>query len=415
MGKRPLTVFFSVGEPSGDLHGANLIAALRQQAPTIRLVGFGGPRMRQAGMTLLADLTQLAVMWIVQAALNLHKFFKHLRQAEEYFREERPDAVVLIDFPGFNWWVARKARKHGIPVFYYGVPQLWAWGRWRIRKMQRLVDHVLCKLPFEAEWYRENGCRAVYLGHPYFDELVGKRLDEGFLSRLGTRQSGRLVTILPGSRVQEVKANFRVFLKAAEVIVRRVPSTRFAVASFDETQAEMARKEIADFTLPIEVHVGRTGELIQASHCCMACSGSVSLELMYYLKPSVISYRVKRGAYLLMRHLLIRVKYITLVNLLACDDRFDMTNSPYHPDHPDADRVPFPEYPACDDKSEEMAAHVVRWLNDAREHERRVRQLADLKGRFGTPGATRAAAEYILDRLRGEAEGAGGPAGERAA
>ena len=127
-----------------------------------------GRACRTAGHDLLEDLTQLAVMWIVQAVLNVDKFWKLLRRADEYLEHERPDAVVLIDYPGFNWWIARKAKKHGIPVFYYGAPQMWAWGGWRIRKMRRLVDHVLCKLPFEANWYQERGCNAHYVGHPYF-------------------------------------------------------------------------------------------------------------------------------------------------------------------------------------------------------------------------------------------------------
>ena len=281
MSTKPQTIFFSVGEPSGDLHGSNLIRLLKQTNPDVQAVGFGGPRMQGAGMTLLEDLTQLAVMWIVQAVLNVDKFWKLLHRADEYLERERPDAVVLIDYPGFNWWIARKAKKHGIPVFYYGAPQMWAWGGWRIRKIRRLVDHVLCKLPFEATWYQERGCNAHYVGHPYFDELTGQQVDSGFLSRHAPTDAGRLVTILPGSRVQEVKGNLPCFLKAAEKIAAQVPGTRFAVASFNEQQAEMARQMLVKSALPIEVHADRTSELIQLGHCCMACSGSVSLERMY--------------------------------------------------------------------------------------------------------------------------------------
>ena len=127
-----MRIFFSVGEPSGDLHGANLITMLAHQRPGLRAVGFGGPRMQMAGMDMLADLTELAVMWFAQAVVNIGKFWQLLHQADEYFRRERPDAVVLIDYPGFNWWIARKAKKHKIPVIYYGAPQMWAWGAWRI-------------------------------------------------------------------------------------------------------------------------------------------------------------------------------------------------------------------------------------------------------------------------------------------
>jgi lipid-A-disaccharide synthase len=156
-----MQIFFSVGEPSGDLHGANLIRELKKSAPGVECVGFGGPKMQAAGAKLHADLTQFAVMFFVRVLLNLHRFWFLYRRAKRYFRDQRPDAVVLIDYPGFNWWIARAARRYGIPVFYYGAPQMWAWGSWRVTKMRRLVNHTLCKLPFEAVWYNERGCPAT--------------------------------------------------------------------------------------------------------------------------------------------------------------------------------------------------------------------------------------------------------------
>src|SRR5688500_2980528 len=149
-----MRLFFSVGEPSGDLHGANLIRDLKARRPDLECVGYGGPRMQAAGCHLHFDLTSLAVMWIGRVLLNLRTFFRLRDQAKAYFDRERPDAVVLIDFPGFNWHIAAAAKERGIPVFYYGVPQLWAWAPWRVKKMRRTVDHALCKLPFEETWLR---------------------------------------------------------------------------------------------------------------------------------------------------------------------------------------------------------------------------------------------------------------------
>ena len=170
-----MRIFFSVGEPSGDLHGANLIRALRARQPHVECVGYGGPKMAAAGCRLHADLTQLAVMWLLRALVNLPRFWQLVCRADRYFRHHRPDAVVLIDYPGFNWWIARRAKVHRIPVYYYGAPQMWAWAPWRVRKMRRLVNHVLCKLPFEAVWYQQRDCPATYVGHPYFDELTSQR------------------------------------------------------------------------------------------------------------------------------------------------------------------------------------------------------------------------------------------------
>ena len=134
-----MKIFFSVGEPSGDLHGANLIRQLRHQRGDVKAVGYGGPRMAEAGCGLHEDLTLLAVMGFLRVLVNLHRFLSLVSRADRYFRHHRPDAVVLIDYPGFNWWIARRAKRHGIPVFYYGTPQLWAWGGWRIGKIHQLA------------------------------------------------------------------------------------------------------------------------------------------------------------------------------------------------------------------------------------------------------------------------------------
>jgi lipid-A-disaccharide synthase len=392
-----MKIFFSVGEPSGDLHGANLIRELRRRQPDCELVGYGGPRMAAAGCMMHADLTKLAVMWFARVLVNIHKFWDLAGRADRYFRHHRPDAVVLIDYPGFNWWIARRAKAHGIPVFYYGAPQLWAWAGWRIRKMRRFVDHVLCKLPFEEAWYRERGCHATYIGHPYFDQLRAERLDNAFLEQ--QRASGRpLVAILPGSRTQEVQNNFGWFLKAARTVHERLPDVRFAVAAFKPSQAEMIRRQVAGTSLPIEVHVGRTAEIIHACDCAMAVSGSVSLELLYHTKPSVILYHVSRLAFFVQRFFR-KVRYITLVNLLTTDDLFPKRVAVYDPDDPVDAGVLMPEYLTCEDKSQQVAQHIVEWLSDPAKWAARVTQLAGLKERVGYGGASGRAADYMIAEL----------------
>ncbi len=391
-----MKIFFSVGEPSGDLHGANLIRELRSRRVDLECVGYGGPRMAAVGCQLHADLTKLAVMWLLRVLLNLHRFWFLWRQADSYFREHRPDAVVLIDYPGFNWWIARSAKQRGIPVFYYGVPQMWAWAGWRVKKMRRLVDHVLCKLPFEADWFRKYGCHATYVGHPYFDEVSQRQLDAAFVQTM--RGTGSLVAILPGSRTQEVTSNLPCFLRAAVYVRERVPDVHFAIASFNDRQAEIARELVREAQLPIEVFVGRTPELIEAAHCCLACSGSVSLELLYHEKPTVIHYWLSRSAYL-GKKLFLQVPYITLVNLLAIDDLFSGRQTPYDPKSPDAVQVPFPEFSTWQDKSRPIAAWIVEWLTHPGVYAQRVAQLRELKHEFARPGASVKAAEYILTTL----------------
>ena len=392
-----MKIFFSVGEPSGDLHAANLIRALRERCPHIDCVGYGGPKMQEAGCRLHVDLTALAVMWFLRVLLNLHKFVALLNRADRYFQRERPDAVVLVDYPGFNWWIARRAKRHGIPVFYYAPPQIWAWGRWRVKKMRRFVDHVLCSLPFEETWFRERGCRATFVGHPYFDEVRSRQLDERFIEQMQDRP-GPLVTILPGSRTQEVTSNLRWFLKAAESVQSRIRNVRFAVAAFKPHQAEYARRLVAESGLPIEVFVGRTPELIHLAECCMACSGSVSLELLYHKKPTVILYWITHFAYW-VQGFFRKVRYITLVNLLNAREVFSPRITPYDPKEPGAERVLFPEYLTWEDKSAQIAGHITRWLVDENRREGLVAELAKLKARVARGGASRTAADYILKEL----------------
>jgi lipid-A-disaccharide synthase len=392
-----MKIFFSAGEPSGDMHGANLIRELRRRMPSVEAVGYGGPEMADAGCRLHADLTALAVMWIARVVVNLHKFLALAGRADRIFRHDRPDAVVLIDYPGFNWWIARRAKAHGIPVFYFAPPQIWAWAGWRIKKMRRFVDHVLCSLPFEAKWFADRGCRATFVGHPYFDEVRRQKLDQQFLE--AQRDPRRpLVTILPGSRTQEVVHNLKYFVRAAQHVLAQVPSARFAIASFKPHHAQLARDAVAGSGLPIEIFVRRTRELIHLSECCMAVSGSVSLELLFETKPTVIQYWVTPFAFTLQRWFR-NVKYITLVNLLASDEVFGTDTTAYDPDAPGADSVLFPEYVTCEDKSPQIARHIVGWLTHADARQRLIQQLIKLKAEVGHGGACGVAAGYILDEL----------------
>jgi lipid-A-disaccharide synthase len=392
-----MKIFFSAGEPSGDLHGANLIRQLRARSTEFEAVGYGGPEMAAAGCRLHADLTALAVMWFLRVLLNLHKFLALAGRADRYFRHQRPDAVVLVDYPGFNWWIARRAKAHGIPVFYYAPPQVWAWASWRVKKMRRYVDHVLCALPFEARWFARRGCNATFVGHPYFDEVRGQQLDRAFVAE--HRDPSRpLVTILPGSRTQEVTQNIRPFLQAARLVQAQVPEVRFAVAAFRPHHAQLVRAAAAGSGLPLEVFVRRTGELIHLADCCLAVSGSVSLELLYHTKPTAILYQISPLAYAVQKRFR-HTKYITLVNLLAADDVFGQDRTPYDPDSPGAGEALFPEYLTCEDRSPQLARHVVGWLTDRAARGRLVERLARLRDEVGHGGAAAAAARYLCDQL----------------
>ena len=391
-----MRIFFSVGEPSGDLHGSNLIRRLQSQDPSIECVGFGGPKMAAAGCEVHYDLTSLAVMFIAAALKNLRFFFRLIDQANAYFEQHQVDAVVLIDYPGFNWWIARKAKKHGIPVFYYGVPQLWAFNPWRVRKLRRLVDHALCKLPFEVDWLAQRNCHATYVGHPYFDQLEHQVYDQSFMESFA-REDKKLLTLLPGSRDLEVKTVLPILLSAARQTLEQVGDCEVAIACFNQRQQDVADEMVRQQGLSFKTYVGKTPELMRMAHCCIACSGSVSMELLHHRKPTVIVYKIKR-LFMFLFAFLFRTKFITLVNLIGAQDIRKTTWGPYDPDADSADPAVMPEYLTTGDPSARVSRWLTRWLTDDAAHRDVVSQLDVLAAQYARPGATNRAADYILEQ-----------------
>lgn len=378
-----MQIFFSVGEPSGDQHAAHLIEELRRRRPDLECVGFGGPLMQRAGCQLHYPLTNLAVMGLVRVLPLLWTFYKLVRQAARVFRESPPDVVVLVDFPGFNWWIARKARSAGIPVIYYLPPQLWAWAPWRIRRMRKYVDHVLCGLSFEQQWYAERGVPAEFVGHPFFDEVAGHRLDEEFAAAWSSEREFN-IGILPGSRNQEVARNFPVMLEIAQQIAAKHRHVRFLVACYREGHRDYCSRELQSRggNLPVHLFVGKTPEIIELSQCCLMVSGSVSLEMLARTRPAVVLYCCSWLMYAAAR-LLLTVNSITLPNLMC-------------------GRKVLPEFAFAGRGRRErqiIFGTLSGWISDRHLLELSRQELADVRKQHVHTGATARAAESILGRL----------------
>ncbi|GBD37460.1 Lipid-A-disaccharide synthase [bacterium HR36] len=393
-------IFLSAGEPSGDLHASNLVLALRRLEPQLRCSGLGGRRLQQAGCQLLFPLAEHAVMGLWPALRSLPLFYQVLQQVEDWLRHQRPDLVVLVDNPGFNWHVARRAKKFGIPVWYFVPPQLWAWAGWRVRKMRQLVEHVLSGLPFETTWFRRHGVATDYVGHPYCDALAGQPRDEAFIQ--AQHQSGAtIVGLLPGSRTHEVRHNFPTLLRTACIVAQHFPGLRFLVACYQQAHADWIADYLRDSHAPqptkfrgvlhtpvatplspdqIEVHVGKTAAIIEAAQMCVAVSGSVTLELLYHARPSCVVYRISPLARCL-KPLLLTCRYITLVNLLA-------------------ERMVFPEFVSVRCPARQIAAALLFWLDNPAAWQRCRDELNQLRQRFFQPGACQRAAQLILRRLQ---------------
>lgn len=379
-------LFFSVGEPSGDQHAAHLMAELQRRRPDIRCSGFGGEHMEARGLNSLFRLTNLAVMGIFAVIPLLLQFYRLVKQAERFLREQRPDAVILVDFPGFNWWIARKAKAAGIPVFYYLPPQLWAWAPWRIKRVQRFVDHVISSLPFERDWYEAHGVRVEYVGHPFFDEVASQQLDQRFVENWNA-VSSPIVALLPGSRRNEIKHNWSLQVEIAKRLHARHPDVRFLVACYKEEHRRTCEAHALAHapTLPLHFFVGKTPEIIEVADSALMVSGSVSLELLARKTPAVVLYRVDWLTYCIGRCLVV-CKYMSLPNLIA-------------------QRMVMPEFLSVGNPEPviQNALEVLdRWQRLPAEREQAMQDIAAAVGDFPSIGATPRAAAFILSRLAHE-------------
>ncbi len=381
-------IFFSVGEPSGDHHAAHLIKELSRRRPDLRVSGFGGSAMEEAGCHLLFPLTSMAVMGIMAVLPLIWKFYKLVKQAEEYFARHKPDVVVLVDFPGFNWWIARKAKAAGIPVIYYMPPQLWAWGSWRISRVRKYVDLVLSGLTFETDWYAERGIPVMYVGHPFFDEVAEHHLDDSFCREWSSSET-RTVAILPGSRKQEVRRCWPLLLNIVQQLHAKFPEVNFLVANYKDVQRQFCVTEYEKLQqpLPISFFVGKTPEIIEIADCSVMVSGSVSLEMLARRTPFVAIYRSSWLTYFI-GCIVIVCKYWSLPNLIA--DRKIM---------PEIFSVGNPR-PAIDSVVYEMS----KWLGDPASLSAASAELNALREQIHCTGATRRTADVILGFLEKPAE-----------
>jgi len=313
MTDRPLTIFISAAEASGDEHASHLIAAIRRLRPDARFIGVAGEKMAAEGCEVVADLTKRASM-AGGAISQLGYYYKMVRRIRRKIAEIRPDLHIPVDSPALNWHLAAEAKRCGAKVFYYIAPQVWAWAPWRVKKLARLTDQVGCILPFEQAYLRHRGVNATYVGHPLLDTLgprpeVLPDLAEAWAS--GTWR----VALLPGSRPGEIRSHGPALRETAGMIRTRWPDAKCTVTARTEPCAEILRPLLAG--ADVEVAVGRTRDVLASSHFAVTASGTVTLEVAYFGVPMVVFYRVGRLSYNLLGRWPLRTEHLSLVNILG--------------------------------------------------------------------------------------------------
>ncbi|MBI3620912.1 MAG: lipid-A-disaccharide synthase [Nitrospirae bacterium] len=370
------TIFISTGEASGDLHGAKVAAALRRRRPDCRVVGMGGDGMRAAGVEILVDNADLGVVGLWEVLAHGRAIWRAYRTVKSWLIAERPDVVVLIDYPEFHFQVARLARRLGLRVVYYISPQVWAWRRGRVRTLARLIDQMIVVLPFEVEVYRSAGIACALVGHPMLDELESAPDRATVRARWGLTPSQPVIGLFPGSRVAEVRRHLPVMLAAVGRVARKHPGLTVLLGQSTTVSDEEFTPYLKTATVPITVKRGEPTATLVASDAVLVASGTITLQAGLLQVPMVIIYKVAWVTWLIARSL-VRVPFVGLPNLIAGEGIV-------------------PELLQSAASSESIGAQLSTWLHDPHRLELIRKQLADLRERLGRPGGSVQAADVIL-------------------
>lgn len=380
-----MKILLSCGEPSGDLYAGALVRALRRADPSVEVFGMGGAHMAEAGAELLVDYRGLAVTGLTEVVTALPRLLRTLRTLVDAARDRRPDVLVVIDYPDFNFRLMQAVKALGIPVVYYISPQLWAWRAGRMRTMQAVVDRVLPIFPFEEALYREAGVDVRFVGHPLLELTKTTAPREVLRAEWGIGPDQALVALLPGSRGNELKALAPVLAEARDRIRQQRPSARFVVARAPHvTDAWLAPLTADPGTLVV---ADRTDDVLAACDVVLTASGTATVQAAIHGAPMVVLYRLSALTYRLFKPLG-RVDMYAMVNLIS-------------------GRRIVRELIQDECRAEAAADEALRLLTDRDYRAQMVRDLAAVREALGGPGASDRAAAAIAELVTARATARG--------
>jgi lipid-A-disaccharide synthase len=360
------------GEASSDLHAAGLIKEIKALLPSVEFSGLGGNRMQKEGVRVYVNIVDLAVMGFVDVLKNIKKFKFIFNQLLREIDKLNPDLAVLIDYPGFNLRLAAELKKRNIPVVYYISPQIWAWGKGRIRIIKKLVKRMIVIFKFEEELYRKENMPVDFVGHPFLDIVRSN-------SSLNLPPGKVTFALLPGSRQGEVKQILPIMLESAKLIRERIPNSQFLILRSSSVKKELFDRILSSYKLPVHIFSDSTYEGLASSDFALVASGSATLESTILNKPFVIIYKVSWLNWLFLRAM-IQLPYIGLVNIVA-------------------GRKIIEEFIQFRAKPERIAAYITKILNNPQKMAALKDELSRVKSLLGEKGASKRAADIIADLL----------------
>jgi len=372
------TILIIAGEASGDMHGASLVRALKRKRPDLRFRGIGGDRMSEAGVEIVRHVSEMAFLGFFEVLKHLPFIRRVLAEVRNLMESRNPKLVILIDYPGFNLKIAKEAKKRGIPVVYYISPQVWAWGKGRVKKIAERVDRMLVIFDFEEPIYRRAGMDVAFVGHPLKDTVRPAVSRSVFFRNAGLDPRRPLLGLMPGSRKQEIRHLLPEMVKAYALLRRDIPGLQAVVAVAPTLSDQVLHPHLSG-TEAIRSVRSQTYEAMAYSDAALVASGTATLETALSGTPMVILYKMSSGSFFLGK-LLVRMENIGLVNIVA------------------GKRI-VPELLQKNVTPEKIRAATLPLLTD-REHRKEIlRDLKEVARRLGRPGATERAADQIVEFL----------------
>ena len=371
-----MRILLVAGEASGDVHGADLVLALKTRQPQLDIFGVGGPALRAVGTRILVDSATIAGMGLFEAADKITAIVRTYRALTHILRTHPPDLLVLIDFPEFNLRLAKVAQRVNVPVFYYISPQVWAWRRKRVYTIAKRVDLLAAVFPFEPDFYAAHGCSVEFVGHPLVDRVRPTRSRDDTLRQYHLNPGRKTIVLLPGSRTQEVRYLLPPLLQATAVLGDSYQFILAVASTLDPGQIEAT---VRAHSASIQVVQGDTYNVAHAADLAVVASGTATLEMALLERPMVIVYRLAPVTYALAR-LFVRVPFIGMPNLIA-------------------ERQVVPELLQSAVTPERIAAEARQLLTDARAYSVAQEGLREVRTKLGEPGAAKRAAGLIFNLL----------------
>lgn len=375
----PRNIMIVAGEASGDLHGSNLVKEIHQIDSSVRFYGIGGKKLKEAGVELIASSSDTAVVGLTEVASKLRFILKVMSLLKKSLREDKPDLLILIDYPDFNLPLARAARRNGVRVFYYISPQVWAWRKRRVKQIEKVVDRMAVILPFEAQIYDKSKLDVSFVGHPLLDVVKKKYYREEALKKFGLEEGCTTIGILPGSRESEVKKLLPEMLKAAKILEYKVASVQFVLPLADTLNIDFVLKIIGQYPVKVKVVRDDIYDVIGISDIVIVASGTATLETALLETPMVIIYKVSPLSYYIGK-MFINVDNIGLVNIIA-------------------GKTVVPEF--VQDKA--TALNIAREISDILANRSKIdkmkEELSKVRENLGAPGANMRTAGLVYEMI----------------